>query len=218
MTKNEFFEIAKKNIHFNNWKERTEFYEFYNDLILEMMENGKTEEEAIASFNINEIIKQYNSNINIDYEYETKLNLYKRDLKIYILSILIGLALPIIVFLIFMLPIIIKYKTIDFRDHSVQSLAVISVFFFFFAYIRINEVYNDIKIIKNRKKDNKKINVYIISFIVILFLLDSLIEWLTLYLLIADKKLLLLLVTFAVIIPFIIYFIIRVVKIRNSKK
>ena len=120
MTKNEFFEIAKKNIHFNNWKERTEFYEFYNDLILEMMENGKTEEEAIASFNINEIIKQYNSNINIDYEYETKLNLYKRDLKIYILSILIGLALPIIVFLIFMLPIIIKYKTIDFRDHSVQ--------------------------------------------------------------------------------------------------
>ena len=70
MTKDDFFEIIKNNIHFCTRKEKKDFYEFYNDLILEMKESGKTEEEAVEALNVNEIIEQYNSNNKIDYEYE----------------------------------------------------------------------------------------------------------------------------------------------------
>ncbi len=218
MTKDDFFEIIKNNIHFCTRKEKKDFYEFYNDLILEMKESGKTEEEAVEALNVNEIIEQYNSNNKIDYEYETKLNLYKKDFKIYLLSILIGLALPTIIIIAFAIYNIINFGRIVFNDYGMQGVSTISIVYFYIVYLRINEVYYDLKIIRERKKKNKKINFYIILFFVVFFLLNSAIEWLSLYLLIAGKKLLLLLLTSVIIIPFIIYFIIRRVKIKNSKK
>ncbi|MBP5408145.1 MAG: hypothetical protein J6Y42_03300 [Bacilli bacterium] len=217
MTKNEFFEIAKNNIHFRTRKERKEFFEFYNDLIIEMKESGETEEEAVSSFNINEIIEQYNSNNKIDYEYETKLNLYKKDLKIYLLSILIGFILPVLYILAYVIPTAIETKKIVFNNYGMKVITTISLVFFYFAYLRINEVYYDIKIIKKRKKENKRINVYIILCFVAYFLLNSAIEWLAFYLLIAGENILLILLTSIIIIPFIIYFIIRRRRIKNGK-
>lgn len=217
MTKNEFFEIAKNNIHFRTRKERKEFFEFYNDLIIEMKESGETEEEAVSSFNINEIIEQYNSNNKIDYEYETKLNLYKKDLKIYLLSILIGFILPVLYILAYVIPTAIETKKIVFNNYGMKVITTISLVFFYFAYLRINEVYYDIKIIKKRKKENKRINVYIILCFVAYFLLNSAIEWLAFYLLIAGENILLILLTSIIIIPFIIYFIIRRMRIKNGK-
>ena len=217
MTKNEFFEIAKNNIHFRNRKERKEFFEFYNDLILEMKENGKTEKEAIASFNINEIIEQYNSNDKIDYEYETKLNSYRKDLKVYLVSILISLALPVIIILAFAIYNIITFGRIVFNDYGMQGVSTISIVYFYIVYLRINEVYYDLKIIRERKKRNKKINFYIILFFVVWFLVDTAIEWQAFYLLIAGEQLLLILLTSTIIIPFVIYFVIRRRKMKNGK-
>ncbi|MBP5408148.1 MAG: hypothetical protein J6Y42_03315 [Bacilli bacterium] len=183
-----------------------------------MKESGKNEEETISSFNMNEIIEQYNSGDKNDCEYESTLSAYKKEIKFYVLSIIISSLVTLLFISAWIIYQAIKFGKITLDDYGMAMTKLLAFSLGYAAYLRINEIYFNVKIYKKREDADKPIDFSIFLLFFVWFALVTALEILIFFLLVAENYILMTLITSAIILPFIVYFIIKGAKIKKSKK
>lgn len=88
-----------KLIVFTSRKKAKELFNNFELSYRKLLEDGMTEEDAVASLNINQIAKDYQSNNNIDYLTIIKRNEARRDLLINFLSCALCLGMSLGVYI-----------------------------------------------------------------------------------------------------------------------
>lgn len=203
MNQKDFFCIVSKNISFENKEEKKKFYEYYNELISEMLLSGKTEDEIFQSLNINLIIEQYNETKHKDYIIYMKNKEFKKDVRIFNYSIIFGLLVPTLFLLLITIINFIRKDTIDFWNHSVRLAMSIIFLLFYETYFRINEIYF---IVKKMKNEYSKKSSCLFLFI-IFWILSSVLEVFILFLFINEKFLIVLFITLLLFVPYIFFIV-----------
>lgn len=208
MNRGEFFELLIENISFKSNEEKENFFSHYNEVIDDMILNGMNEEQAINNLNYTEIIEQYTLlNKRENYKRKFELDKIKKDKKIFNISIIAGVLIPMLITFITVIFLYVFNKMVDFSNHSIRLLFILILFISYEIYFRVNEVWYIYKNIKKMKLNNQQITIKNILIYIMIHIIFSLLTILFLILYISNNYILIILCSILLLAPYVYLYI-----------